>query len=107
MLKKKEGCNLPSLLEYQSGSIVSKTLIKNSSCNITLFAFDRGEKLSEHSSPFNAYVWVVEGELAVTIGEERVSVRAGNVLLMPATVPHALDAIEPSKMLLTMIKQEE
>jgi quercetin dioxygenase-like cupin family protein len=95
---------LSSLVEYAPGSVVSRTLVKSNAGTLTLFAFDAGQGLSEHSAPFNALVQVVEGEVALTIGGQPVPARAGEIVLMPANVPHALHASTRFKMLLTMIR---
>lgn len=95
---------LEALVEYAEGAVVSRTIQKSEAGTLTVFAFDRGEELSEHTAPFNAYVTVLEGEASLTIDGERVSARAGETVLMPAHVPHGLQATERFKMLLTLIK---
>ncbi len=89
---------------YQNGSIVSKQIIKKPNGNITLFAFDKDESLTEHTSPFEAVVYMVDGEMEITIGGNPYSVKAGEILVMPPNAPHGLKATVKSKMLLTMIK---
>lgn len=89
---------------YQNGSIVSKQIIKKPNGNITLFAFDKDETLTEHTSPFEAVVYMVDGEMEITIGETPYNVKAGEILVMPANIPHGLKATIKSKMLLIMIK---
>lgn len=84
------------------GAIVSKTLRKSASLNLTLFAFDKGQALSGHSSPMDAYVQIVSGRMLITIGGEDFNLTEGQLILMPAGIDHALEALEPSKMLLTM-----
>ena len=91
-------------INYQEGSIVSKQIIKNPNGNITLFAFSEGEALTEHTSPFEAVVYIVEGEMKITIGGKPFTVSTGEIIKMPANIPHALNAAKKSKMLLTMIK---
>src|SRR5512139_763396 len=91
-------------INYQNGSIVSKQIIKKPNGNITLFAFDKDESLTEHTSPFEAVVYMVDGEMEITIGGEPNNVKAGEILVMPANIPHGLKATSKSKMLLTMIK---
>lgn len=91
-------------IDYQSGGIVSKQIIKKPNGNITLFAFDKEESLTEHTSPFEAVVYVAEGEMKITIGGEPYIVKTGEILIMPPQIPHGLIANEKSKMLLTMIK---
>jgi len=96
---------LAELLEYVPGSIVSRTLQKKKTGTITLFAFDAGQELSEHSAPFDAIVQVLGGEVVLTIGGKSVRAMAGETVLMPANVPHAVTAVERFKMLLTMIRE--
>ncbi len=91
-------------INYQNGSIVSKQIIKKANGNITLFAFDKDESLTEHTSPYEAVVYVVDGEMEITIGGKPYQVTAEELLVMPPNVPHALKASVKSKMLLTMIK---
>ena len=93
------------LLDYQPGSVVSRTLVKKATGTLTLFAFDKGEGLSEHSTPHDAVVEVVDGTVEVTIGGVPHRVSEGEGLLLPASVPHALPAVTPFKMLLTMIRE--
>lgn len=93
-----------NLIEYQKGSVVSRTLIDKKAGTVTLFSFDRGEGLSEHTAPFDALVYVVDGEAEVTIAGKPVVVKAGEMVVMPANKPHALRAIERFKMLLIMIR---
>jgi len=84
--------------------VVSRTLANNSAGTLTVFAFDEGQALSEHSAPFDAYVQVLDGAVELTIGGEAVRAVAGETVLMPADVPHAVRAIEPFKMLLIMLR---
>lgn len=93
-----------ALGDYQDGSIVSRIIVKEPTGNITFFAFDEGEALSEHTAPFNALVQVIDGEAKITIAGEEHSVNAGEMILLPANVPHALDATTRFKMILTMIR---
>ena len=95
---------LVELLEYQDSSIVSRVLMKNNGGTVTLFAFDQGEGLSEHTAPFEALVFVVDGEAEVEIAGEVYSVRSGETITLPANVPHAVRAATKFKMLLTMIR---
>ena len=97
--------DLTALVAYGPGAVVSRTLRKSGVGTLTIFAFDAGEELSEHSAPFDAYVQVLEGELELTIGGTPVPTRAGRIVLMPANVPHAVHATERSKMLLVMFKE--
>ncbi len=95
---------LSDMIAYQEQSIVSRTLVDRPSGTVTLFAFDDGQSLSEHTAPFDALVQVVEGEVEVLIAGKPVQLKGGEVVLMPASQPHALKAIRKFKMLLTMIR---
>ena len=97
--------HLASLVEYSEGGIISKQLIKSPAGNITLFSFDKGEGLSEHSAPFDALVQVLEGSANIVVNGQVFTVNAGESIVFPANAPHALTAIERFKMLLTMIKE--
>ena len=92
------------LVEYQDGSIVSRTLIDRPEGTVTAFAFARGQNLSEHTAPFDALVQVTDGEGSVTIGGSRHTLKAGQGIIMPADIPHAVKAVEPFKMILTMVR---
>jgi len=96
--------NLEEMVEYSSGGVISKQVLKNQSGNITLFSFDKGQGLTEHTAPFDAIVQVLDGEAQITIGGNSNIVRKGESIIMPANVSHALQAVEQFKMLLTMIK---
>jgi quercetin dioxygenase-like cupin family protein len=91
-------------IEYQPGSVVSRVIMKKGNGNVTLFAFDEGEGLSEHTTPFDALVQILSGDAEVKVGGETFTVGPGESILMPANVPHALQATSRFKMLLTMIK---
>jgi quercetin dioxygenase-like cupin family protein len=91
---------------YIEGAVVSKTLIKKDAGNVTLFAFEAGQGLSEHTAPFDALVQILDGEAHITIGGEDRTVSAGEMIIMPANVPHALQAEKAFKMLLVMIRGE-
>ena len=93
------------LVAYQAGAVVSREIVKKKTGSVTAFAFDQGQGLSEHTAPFDALVHVVDGTVEITIGGEPHTVRSGEMMLMPANVPHALHAIERFKMLLTMIRE--
>ena len=95
---------LGELLAYQESSIVSRVLLKNNGGTVTLFAFDLGEGLSEHTAPFEALVFVIDGEAEVEIAGSAYSVRTGETITLPATIPHAVKATSRFKMLLTMIR---
>ena len=91
-------------IDYQPNSIVSKQIIKKPNGNVTLFAFDKAESLSEHTSPFDALVYMVDGMMEIKIGGKPFEVKGGDYILLPANIPHGLIAVEKSKMLLTMVK---
>lgn len=93
-------------VQYGPGSVVSRTIARSRGGTLTLFAFDAGQELSEHVSPFDAFVSVLDGRVELTIGGERVDAAAGETVRMPAGVPHAVYARERFKMLLTMIREE-
>lgn len=93
-------------VEYADDSVVSKTLIKKEIGNISLFAFDQGQGLSEHTAPFDAVVYILDGEAEITIGGQLQIVGAGQMLVMPANIAHALQAKKRFKMLLVMIRGE-
>jgi quercetin dioxygenase-like cupin family protein len=95
---------LADLISYQDGSVVSRTLLKKDAANVTLFAFDAGQGLTEHTSPFDAFVHVLEGEAWLTINGQLVTACAGQVVLMPANQTHALRALSRFKMLLTLLR---
>jgi len=96
--------NLAGLVEYSSDSIVSKTIIDKSAGTITLFAFDAGQGLSEHQAPYDALVQIVDGSAILTIGGKKIKASAGQIVIMPANIPHAVQAKEKFKMLLIMIR---
>ena len=96
--------NLKTLVETAEGAVVSRTLLKKETGNITLFAFDADQGLSEHMAPFDAMVYALEGEARFTIGGLRQHVRSGDMIIMPANVSHALNAEGRFKMLLVMIR---
>jgi quercetin dioxygenase-like cupin family protein len=100
----KEGLMLEDLVDYQDGSVVSRTVINKHAGTITLFAFDKGESLSEHTAPFDAMVHVLDGSAEIKIAGRPYIVNKGGMIIMPAGEPHALKAIEKFKMLLVMIK---
>lgn len=91
-------------VEYASGSVVSKTIVKKPTGNITLFAFDEGEGLTEHSSPFEAIVQLLDGKAEIIIGGISHQIEAGQSIILPANIPHSLKANERFKMMLIMIK---
>ena len=95
---------LEEMVQYQDGAVVSNTIIKKPGGTVTLFAFDRGQGLSEHTTPHEAIVYLVEGEAEITIGGRARRVTTGQTLRLPADVPHALEAVRPFKMLLAMVR---
>ena len=95
--------SLTALVTYQAGQIVSRTLVQNRSVSLTLFAFDTDEEISSHASKGDAMVQVLDGKAKITIGEGVYFLSAGETVVMPAGVPHALEAVEPFKMLLTVV----
>ena len=96
---------LADLTEYSNNSIVSKTIIDKPAGTITLFAFDKGQSLSEHTTPYDAVVEVVQGRARLTIGGVEKEICGGEIIIMPANVPHSVLAVERFKMLLTMIRE--
>ena len=96
--------SLVDLVTYQEESVVSKTLIEKKTGTVTLFAFAKGQGLSEHTAPFDAMVCVLDGAAEITIDGKSFTVRQGEVIIMPANKPHALKALERFKMMLTMIR---
>ncbi len=96
--------NLAELINYQEGSVVSRQVTKAEAGNVTLFAFDKDQGLSEHTAPFDALVHVIEGEAEVTISGTPYQLKSGDAIVMPANEPHALKAVQKFKTLLTMIR---
>ena len=96
--------HLVEMLSYQESAVVSRILLKNRGGSVTLFAFGEGEELSEHTTPFDALVIVIDGEAAITIAGERHAVRAGEAITLPASQPHSVHAVSDFKMLLVMLK---
>jgi quercetin dioxygenase-like cupin family protein len=101
---KPEKRNLTDSIDYSDNSVISKQIIKSPAGNITLFSFDEGEGLSEHSAPFDAFVQVLDGQVEILIGGKPHTLTAGDYIIMPANIPHALKAIKRFKMMLVMIK---
>lgn len=96
--------SMNGLIDYQEGSIVSRVILKSEAGNVTLFAFDKGQELSEHSAPYDALVQVLDGEVEVRILGKPFLLKSGEVIIMPANDPHAVMSVEKFKMLLTMLK---
>jgi quercetin dioxygenase-like cupin family protein len=101
---KEEILNLNEMVSYQNGSVVSRQITKSDAGNVTLFAFDAGQELSEHTAPFDALVQVLEGEAEIIISGKSFQLGSGQAIIMPANDPHALRAASPFKMLLIMIR---
>ena len=95
---------LATMVDYQDGSVVSRTLVERSGGTVTMFAFDKGQGLSEHTAPFDALVVVVDGEAEVSVSGIAQNVLSGQIILMPANDPHALRAVRRFKMMLVMVK---
>lgn len=100
-----EALVLHDLINPTENGIASRVLGKTGGGTLTLFAFDRGQALSEHAAPFDALVLVLEGSLLLTIGGEPITAKPGTIVKMPANVPHAVDAPEPARMLLVMLRE--
>jgi len=96
--------NLESLIDYQEDSIVSRTIVDRKAGTITLFAFDENQGLSEHTAPYEVMVYVIDGEVRITISRKSLSLKRGEMTIIPANQPHSLTAKTKFKMLLTMIK---
>jgi quercetin dioxygenase-like cupin family protein len=96
---------LETMVAYQAGAVVSRTLINKEKGTVTLFSFDKGEGLSEHTAPYDALVYVMDGQVKITLGGTPYNLKKGEAIIMPADIPHALDALSKFKMLLVMIKE--
>jgi quercetin dioxygenase-like cupin family protein len=101
---KSETLHLAELVTYQDGSVVSRQITKADSGNVTLFAFDKDQELSEHTAPFDALVHILDGSAEIKISGKAFNLKTGDAIIMPANEPHALKALAPFKMLLTMIR---
>jgi quercetin dioxygenase-like cupin family protein len=102
--KEPQVAQVTDLIAYQAGSIVSREIISRPMGTVTLFAFDAGQGLSEHTAPFDAMVSVLDGQVEITISGKKYALKTGDMIVMPANQPHALKAVTSFKMLLTMIK---
>lgn len=98
---------LVELVSYQDGQVVSRTLTQNEAVTMTLFAFDKGEGISAHTVPGDALVQILDGEASITIGDKRVSAKAGEAVVMPGGIAHALNAEKRFKMMLTLVKKPQ
>lgn len=99
-----ESADMSALVDYQAGAVVSRTIIERKTGTVTLFSFDEGQGLSEHTAPFDALVQVLDGEALITISGKDITVKTGEATIMPANQPHALKAVTKFKMMLVMIK---
>lgn len=95
---------IEALIEYQEGAVVSREIIRKDTGTVTIFAFDKGEGLSEHTAPFDAMVQVIDGKTEITISGNKNILEKGDIIIMPASEPHSLRALERFKMVLTMIR---
>ena len=102
---KSEVLNTAGLVEYNDGAVVSRQITKADGGNVTLFAFDKDQELSEHTAPFDALVHVLDGETEITISGKPFQLKTGDAIIMPADEPHAVKAVTRFKMLLTMIRK--
>jgi quercetin dioxygenase-like cupin family protein len=101
--KKSESLTFITMVDYQDAAVVSRQIIKSEAGNVTLFAFDEGQELSEHTAPYDALIHVLEGEAGITISGKLHLLKTGEGIILPANAPHAVKAIAKFKMLLTMI----
>jgi len=99
-----QAVRLIDLVEYQEGSIVSRTIIDKKTGTVTMFAFDEGQGLSEHTAPFDALVYLLNGEAEIVISDKALRLKEGEMVIIPANEPHALKAVKRFKMILTMIR---
>jgi quercetin dioxygenase-like cupin family protein len=99
-----EAASMAGLIDYQSGTVASRTIVKGKTGTVTVFAFDKGEGLSEHTAPFDALVHVIDGEAEITIEGRQHALKDGEMIVMPADRPHAVRAVRQFKMVLTMIR---
>ncbi len=96
--------DLAGLVDYQDGSVISRTIVKKDVGTVTIFAFDEGEDLSEHTAPYDALVQIIDGEAEIVIDDKPLRATAGQMVIMPANKPHSLKAIKRFKMMLVMIR---
>ncbi len=97
---------MAGMVDVQPGAVVSRTVISKKAGTVTLFAFDKGQGLSTHSAPYDAMVWILEGAVKITIDGKPLRAKAGDMVIMPANLPHALQATQPFKMALVMVKEK-
>ncbi len=98
-----QAIHLAGMVDYQPGKVVSLTFVQNPALSMTLFAFAKGEGISLHSAPGDAMVYILDGQADITIGENKLTAHTGEAVVMPANIPHALDAVENFKMLLILV----
>jgi quercetin dioxygenase-like cupin family protein len=101
-----KAANIAALVDYQSGAVVSRTIVERKTGTVTLFSFDKGQGLSEHMAPFDALVHIIDGEAVITIDGQSLNLKKGEATIMPANRPHALRAEVRFKMMLVMIKDQ-
>ena len=99
-----KAADIAAMVDYQEGAVVSRTIIERGTGTVTLFAFDKGQGLSEHTAPFDALVHIIDGEAVITIDGRSINVKCGEATIMPANKPHALTAVKRFKMMLVMIR---
>ncbi len=95
---------LSGMINYQDDAVVSRTVVRKPTGTVTIFAFDKGQGLSTHSAPFDALVYILDGEARITVSKKVLKVKKGQMVIMPANAPHALKALKPFKMMLVMVK---
>ncbi len=100
-----QALSLADMVEYQSGRVVSLTLVQNDALTLTLFAFAKGEGVSTHSAPGDAMVYLLDGQAEISVGEQKLLAQSGETVIMPADIPHGLEAVENFKMLLILVKK--
>ena len=105
-MSKAKAIKVRELIDYQEGSVVSRTILETETGTVTLFAFTEGQGLSEHTTPFDALVHLLDGEAEITISGQPLHIREGELVIMPANKPHALKAVTKFKMLLTMLRSQ-
>ena len=98
--------SMAGMVDIQADAVVSRTVVSKKAGTVTLFAFDQGQGLSTHSAPYDAMVWILDGEAEITIDGKSLRAQTGDMVIMPANLPHALNAIHPFKMALVMIKEK-
>ncbi len=100
-----QALELAKLVDYQSGKVISLTFVQNEALSMTLFAFAKGEGVSTHSAPGDAMVYILDGTAEITVGQTAMKAAAGQTVVMPADIPHGLEAVENFKMLLILVKK--